>query len=303
MINQNSTSQFSNSPSIEEINLSIEGMTCASCVLRIEKALKKIDGVESASVNLATETASIKFDFQKVRIDKLKETVEAIGYKVVEPQSQIVEEENYSEFDSKKTLKEQAYQKLTKDLIVSAILTIPIFLISMLMMWKEVRDYSPLSIEDANKILLILTTVVMIKGGGRFFKIAWQNARHLSSDMNTLVAIGTGSAYAYSSLVTLFPNLFHTNSRHLNVYFDTSAVIITLILFGRWLESRAKTKTTSAIKELIGLISKTARVIRDGKEVEIPIKQLVLNDRVIVRPGEKIPADGIIVEGYSSVDE
>lgn len=172
-------------------------------------------------------------------------------------------------------------------------------------MYKPFADLIDEFANYTSYLLFVLTTPVIFKSGKRFFIIAWKNLKHFSSDMNTLVAVGTGSAYLYSAAVTFLPEIFGMESHQTlhQVYYDTSAVIITLILFGRYLEAKSKSKTSEAIKKLIGLKPKTANVIRDGNEVTLKIDELKINDLVIVRPGERIPADGFIVNGFSTVDE
>ncbi|MGB9663596.1 MAG: heavy metal translocating P-type ATPase [Ignavibacteria bacterium] len=282
------------------ITLPIEGMTCASCVLRVEKALKKIDGVEDAVVNLATEQAQVKLDPKKVDFEKLKEAVEKAGYSVIE-----LKEEKFSVEDFVDKEREKHLAELKNDLKFSILFTVPVFLISMLFMYVPFQNAIHNFSNYTSYLLFILTTPVVFKSGKRFFKIAWNNLKHFSSDMNTLVAVGTGAAYLYSTAITFFPTIFlgSNNQSHLQVYYDTSAVIITLILFGRYLEAKSKSKTSDAIKKLMGLKPKTANVLRDGKEVTIKIDELKINDLVIVRPGERIPADGFIVSGFSTVDE
>lgn len=282
------------------LTLPIEGMTCASCVLRVEKALKKIDGVQDAVVNLATEQAQVKIDPSKVDFQKLKEAVEKAGYSVIEPKEEKIEIENLIDKE-----REKQFIDLTNDLKFAVLFTIPVFVISMLMMSKTFQLSIGNFINYVPEFLFVLTTPVIFKSGKRFFKIAWNNLKHLTSDMNTLVAIGTGSAYLYSTVVTFFPQLLgiEKHSSHQEIYFDTTAVIITLILFGRWLEAKSKSKTSSAIKKLIGLKPKTANVLRNGEEISVKIDDLRINDIVIVRPGEKIPADGFIINGFSTIDE
>lgn len=285
------------------ITLPIEGMTCASCVLRVEKALKKVEGVEDAIVNLATEQAKVVLDPSKVDIEKLKEAVEKVGYHVIDIDSTEKHLDESIE-DITEQEREKYYKELTKDLIFASVLTIPVFLINMLLMSDDFVGWLGNYVKYIPSTLFILTSPIVFKSGKRFFKIAWTNAKHFSSDMNTLVAVGTGSAYIYSSLITLFPGLIIHESQTIHqIYFDTSAVIITLILFGRWLEARSKSKTSFAIKKLIGLKPKYAKVIRNGEEIEVKIDELKINDLVVVRPGEKIPADGFIVSGFSSIDE
>lgn len=282
------------------ITLPIEGMTCASCVLRVEKALKKIDGVQDAIVNLATEQAQVKIDPEKVDIEKLKEAVERAGYSVIESKEDRFTVEDFVDKEREKYLND-----LKNDLKFALLFTIPVFIISMLIMYKPFENLINGFANYTSYLLFVLTTPIVFKSGKRFFKIAYNNLKHFSADMNTLVAVGTGSAYLYSSLVTFFPQLFGLSDHHshFQVYYDTSAVIITLILFGRYLEAKSKSRTSEAIKKLIGLKPKTANVLRDGKEITVKIDELKINDLVIVRPGERIPADGFIISGFSTIDE
>jgi Cu+-exporting ATPase len=282
------------------ITLPIEGMTCASCVLRVEKALKKIDGVQDAIVNLATEQAQVKIDPEKVDIEKLKEAVERAGYSVIESKEDRFTVEDFVDKEREKYLND-----LKNDLKFALLFTIPVFIISMLIMYKPFENLINGFANYTSYLLFVLTTPIVFKSGKRFFKIAYNNLKHFSADMNTLVAVGTGSAYLYSSLVTFFPQLFGLSDHHshFQVYYDTSAVIITLILFGRYLEAKSKSRTSEAIKKLIGLKPKTANVLRDGKEITVKIDELKINDLVIVRPGERIPADGFIISGFSAIDE
>ncbi len=272
---------------MENVTLPVEGMTCASCVFRIEKALKKNEGVQSASVNLASEKANITFDSNKTTLQQLAQTVDEAGYKLVLPQQSAPKEENG---------KLLAYQKLKKEFLVSLVLSIPIILISMFSMADWFMEKIPFSMQQINTVLFLLTTPVVLYSGKKFYSIAWKLARRFSADMNTLVAIGTGVAYLYSTFVVLFTS-YH------EVYFDTTATIITLILLGRLLETRAKNKTSDAIQKLMGLQPKTATVLRNNTSQEIPIEQILLDDIILVRPGEKIPVDGIITKGFSTVNE
>lgn len=279
------------------ISLPVEGMTCASCVARVERLLNKSEGISNVSVNLTTEKASFDYNPESVNLEKIASDIEDIGYKLdlsilknSKPNESASPQENY-------------IIDLKKDLILSVVLSVPILIINMGLMWnnfflKEFFTHSQLT-----KILLILTTPVMFLPGKRFFKIFWNNLKHFTADMNTLVAIGTGSAYLFSMLVTLFPEVFSFQSQDVHVYFDTSAIIITLILLGRWLEAKAKSKTGSAIKKLVELQPKTAIVKEQNKEVIKQIDELLPGDIVIIKPGTKIPADGIIISGSSSVNE
>jgi len=289
------------SPKIEikKITLPVEGMTCASCVARVEKALSKVDGIEEVNVNFATEKASFAFDPIKVDYKKILSVVEDAGYKIdVSPLKTTGKRD-----EPKETHVHSEHEKtLKKDLILAVVLTIPILILNMGVMFNGFSQLINLSQGNINKLLLILTTPVVFISGKRFFVIFWKNLLHFSADMNSLVAIGTGTAFIYSTLITLFPELLHHHEIP-HVYFDTTAVIIALILFGRWLESRAKRKTGSEIKKLIELQPKTALVKINNEEKIIKIEELKTGYIVIVKPGERIPADGKIVSGHSTIDE
>lgn len=286
----------------QTLTLPVEGMTCASCVLRVEKTLKKVEGVQEATVNLASEKVTLTFDPSKVQLDTLAHVVDEAGYKLIVPAEQPSDfslREGPGQMPGEPS---EGFLRLKREFIFSVILTAPIMLVSMFMMSGWFMALWPLSMDDTNKLLLIATTLVMVVSGKRFFTIAWKLAKHFTSDMNTLVAVGTGTAYAYSALVVLFPHWFPAETRT-HVYFDTAAVIVTLILMGRLLEARAKQRASDAIKKLMELQPKTARVVRNGRELDIPIGNVVHGDIVIVRPGERIPVDGVITNGATSVDE
>ncbi|MDP2209611.1 MAG: heavy metal translocating P-type ATPase [Bacteroidota bacterium] len=283
------------SKNLKKIQLPILGMSCASCVSTVQESLSKLPGVVNANVNLATETATIQFDETKVNTSHFKHAVESIGYKLAE-----VPEENIWEFEEQEHQKE--YARLRIRFIFSVLLTLPISIISMWMM----LDHSPFTFlrhQTWNYIFFALTTPVLFWAGDRFFKGFWATLKHFRADMNTLIAIGTSTAFIYSSAITFFPSYFTSRGHGLNVYYDTSVVIITLILLGKLLEMRSKGKTSEAIKKLIGLQPKLASVIRNGREIQISIEQVVPGDILVVRPGEKIPVDGVVTEGFSSVDE
>jgi Cu+-exporting ATPase len=291
---------------LETLTLPVEGMTCASCVARVEKTLKKIDGVETANVNLATEAVALSFDPARTSLDVLAKAVESSGDQLVLPQKPsegILAQTMRPSEGSVESHQEKSYRQLKREFLFSLILTIPILLINMLSMTAWFMSHIPLSMDEVNKLLLILTTPVMIVSGKRFFRPAWKLAQHFAADMNTLVAVGTGAAFFYSAAVVLFPQWFPSGTNLNDVYFDSAAVIITLILMGRMLEARAKHKASDSIKLLLGLQPKTARIIKDKKEFEIPITDVAVGDVIIVRPGERIPVDGVILIGASSVDE
>ncbi|MGB2960065.1 MAG: heavy metal translocating P-type ATPase [Bacteroidota bacterium] len=286
--------------SVRSLTLPVEGMTCASCVLRVEKAIKKVEGVADAAVNLAGENVRVEFDPTRVSVGQLQDAVAGSGYTLVTPkEAESADTDPGGESPEKK----KAFRLLRNELVLSAALTVPIMVLSMLSMTEWYMRESPLSMDATNKILLLLTTPVMFLSGRRFFRGFWVTARHLTADMNTLVAVGTGTAFAYSTIAVLFPELISMNGSLPDVYFDTSATIITLILLGRMLEMSAKRRASDAIGRLLGLQPKTARVLRNGTESDIPISAVVAGDVIVVRPGEKIPVDGAITKGYTTLDE
>ena len=291
---------------IKTLTLPVEGMTCASCVARVEKAMKKVDGVTDVNVNFATEKVTFSYNEGATNISALSGIVEDAGYKLVLP----AKEESPSaqstgnDTDIPENLdQKKSYKQLKSEFLFAAIMTIPIMFISMISMTAWFHSWNPLPMEYIDRLLFLATTMVMFISGKRFFVISGRLLKHFSADMNTLVAVGTGTAYVYSTIAVLFPKLLSLSTTGNNIYFDTSTTIIALILMGRLLEAKAKDKTSTAIKKLIGLQPKTACVIRNNIERDIPVNEVVKNEIVIVRPGEKIPVDGIITKGTSSIDE
>ncbi len=271
---------------LQTTKLAIAGMSCASCVAKIEKSFKSIDGVTGAAVNLATERAVITH-LGGIGLAELRSAVESAGYSVID-----VDAEEAG--DSEREIRRKEYVDLKSRLIVSVVLTAFVLILAMSKLFEiAVNHY----------LQLFLTAPVVFWSGWRFYRGLWQSLRHKTADMNTLVALGTASAFIYSVAATIYPGLFASAGREADVYFDTAAVIITLILFGRLLEAGAKGRTSEAIKKLMGLRPKTARVERDGTEMDIDINDVKPGDIVIVRPGEKIPTDGVVVDGRSSIDE
>ncbi|MBP1691867.1 MAG: copA, partial [Bacteroidetes bacterium] len=216
----------------ETINLPVEGMTCASCVLRVEKALKNVEGVQDAAVNLASEKARITYDPAVTSVQTLRKAVEDTGYTLVVPDEtpKSTTGNAVAAPGTGSPARPEAFKKLKSDTILSAVLTLPIMILSMVSMTDWYMRQAPLSMEATNRILFLLTSMVMVIPGRRFFTTLWTNFRHRTADMNTLVAVGTGAAYLYSTLVVLFPEVLGTNGESLEVYFDTAATIITLIL-------------------------------------------------------------------------
>lgn len=288
-------SELGYSAGVEKITLPISGMTCASCVKRVQSALSQVKGVIKAEVNFATEKATIEY-LAGLSIRELRRVVEEAGYTV--PEIGATEDP----VEREKAAREAQFRQLKKKFITGLGLVLPIML---LVHWENIgfSKLFPLSRQTNFILQLIFQTPIQFWVGRQFYKGFWNALKHKTSDMNTLIAVGTSAAFIYSVLVTFFPALFSAEGLVAEVYFDTAGVIIVLILLGRLLEARAKGQTSEAIKKLIGLQAKTAKVERDGKELEVPVEDVAINDTVIVRPGEKIPVDGIIVEGSSAIDE
>jgi Cu+-exporting ATPase len=260
----------------------VGGMTCASCVAHVEDALKDVPGVISVGVNLGSEKATVEY-IEGITYTDMKKAVEDAGYELGK---EIEGLEDVSETSQREV------RKVRNRFIVAGILTVPIVVMMLTPMFTGM-----------NYLLWALATPVQFWAGWRFYKGAWGALKHRTSDMNTLIAVGSSAAYIYSVIATVFPGVFTSNGIKANVYFDTSAAIITLILLGRYLEARAKGQTSEAIKKLIGLQPKTAIVFRNGQEQQIPIEEVVTGDLIQVKPGERVPVDGIVREGYSSLDE
>jgi Cu+-exporting ATPase len=268
------------------IEIPVTGMTCANCSATIERNLKKMPGVASASVNLATERATVEFIPTLTGYADFKRWIEEIGYGVVETAG--LKAPADAEADAR--AREIAHQR--RLLWVGVALTVPIFLISMGMMLGLLMPPPWI-----NWVLFVLATPVQFYVGWQYYVGGYTALRNGSANMDVLIAMGSSAAYFYSVAVLLFPQLGDAT------YFETSALIITLIRLGKYLEAVAKGRTSSAIKALMGLRPKTARVIRSGREMDIPIEEVRVGDTVLVRPGEKIPVDGVVLDGRSSVDE
>jgi P-type Cu+ transporter len=296
-----------------ELTLPIEGMTCASCVRRVEKALSRVEGVRKAEVNLATEKARVVLDPSAGNPAQLEAAVEGAGYRVghapgadfraqamaAGPDGTLAAEE-----PADRPEREQRQETATSASSVEALrqkwqLSLAAGLAMMALMYLPLK----LDMMLLAPALLIVATIVQFWAGGVFYRAAWAAARHGSTNMNTLVAIGTSVAYGYSAFVTLWPSLARQWGFQYHLYYETAVIIIALILMGRWLEARARRQTSAAIKALMGLQARTARVIRDGLEQDLPIEVVRVGDLVRVRPGEKVPVDGVIREGRSTLDE
>ena len=281
-------------PVTAQASLSVEGMTCASCVRRVERALQKTDGVLGASVNLATEKATVSYLPDSVNVGRLKTAVRNAGYEIRD------ETPGKDRADTEREAREGELRKLKTSLIFAAVFTAPLILLVMLPMLipgLEAQLMRRVPMQTLFYVSFALATVVQFGPGRRFYRSGWPALKHGSPDMNTLVMLGTTAAYGYSVVATFLPQLLPAGTVH--VYFEAAAAIVTLILLGKYLEARAKGRTGEAIKKLVGLQPKTARVERDGEALELPIDEVVPGDVVLVRPGEKIPVDGQIVSGSS----
>jgi Cu+-exporting ATPase len=274
---------------VETLTLSIGGMSCASCVATIEKALAAVPGVVRASVNLATEQATVEA-VASVQVGELTHAVEEAGYTAA-PMAEAAP-------DREKAARAQEIRRLGLKTLVGAVLSVPLMLGS----FPEWFPWMPRLLTE-HVTLFLLATPVHFWVGWQFHRGFWAALRHRTADMNTLVSVGTSAGYLYSVLVTFVPGLFAAEGLGAGVYFETVAILHTLIILGRYLEARARGRTSEAIKKLMGLQAKTARVVRAGREVDIPVEEVQVGDLVVVRPGEKIPVDGIVREGYSAVDE
>lgn len=270
---------------------SIKGMHCASCVLVLEKSLKSVSGVSQANVNLATEKATVEYDPEKVTDKELTSAVANVGYQA------LVNEELQSE-DQEKAAKQKELKALKIKVIWSLIF-------GGLILWGSfpgLMNTAPMILQNF-WVQLLLATPVQFWAGWSFYRATISALRHRTANMDTLVAIGTTVAYAYSIFVTVLPNVVENVGIEPFPYFDVATIIIGLILLGRYFEAKAKAGTSEAIKKLISLQAKTARVLKDNKELDIPISQVIIGDLIRVRPGEKIPVDGVIEQGESSIDE
>ncbi|MGB9836860.1 MAG: heavy metal translocating P-type ATPase [Candidatus Saccharicenans sp.] len=277
---------------LEKIDWPVSGMHCASCVSRIENGLLRQKGVVKATANLATSRVSVEFIPGEITEALIKKTIEDLGYQVVE---ELTPETEESPLD-KQTVSELL--TLKRKLWLGGFLAVLIFLGNM----RELIPWVPGWLSN-HYVLFAMTTIVQFYVGRDFLRRAWKALLHRATDMNTLVSVGTLSAYFYSTAVTFLPGLFIRAGVAPAIYFDTSAVIIVLVLFGRYLEARAKRRTLASIQKLIHLQAKKATVIRQGQEIEVPVDQVEEGETVVVRPGEKIPVDGLVLEGQSSVDE
>ncbi len=275
--------------SFEEITLAVRGMHCAACVARVERALAATPGVDLAVVNLATRQAKVRYNPRLIGPEALARVVKDAGYEV----------EGISHEQRAPASPEAEVREFRRRFLVALVLSLPVWLL----MIPPLASATGLSHHAMAYILLICATPVMFYSGASFFTGAVSAARHLSTNMDTLVALGTSAAYFYSAWVTFFPETVAAAGHEPAVYYDTAVMIITFILLGRWLEARTRGRASEALRRLFALAPPTARVRRDDIEQEVPLAEVAAGDLVVVRPGEKIPVDGVVAEGQSSVDE
>ncbi len=285
-------------PVVAELELSVAGMTCASCVARVERALKRVDGVVEANVNLATERASVRYLPELARPSLLRDAVVDAGYEVMDVSGAAKRE------DVERAAREEERKKLRASLVFAAALTVPLFVMEMGAMLVPAFGawlHDAIGHQTRAYVMFVLATGVQFGPGLRFYRKGWPALLRGAPDMNSLVVIGTSSAYGYSVVATFLPRLLPAGTAH--VYFEASAVIITLILLGRYLEAVAKGRTGEAIRSLMALRPRTARVARGDQVIDVDIDDVCVNDVIVVRPGERLPVDGRVVEGSSFVDE
>ena len=285
---------------ISEVTIPIGGMTCASCSARVEKVLGKLEGITSATVNLATEKATVHYDTQQIKLSTIRQAIEKAGY-------QALEIEKKTAIDEDKLRKEKEIRTLKTKLIVSATFGIPLLYLAMgaMIWWLRLPIPSflePMQYPLTYAIVQIILVIPIIIAGHRFYSVGFKAIIQRSPNMDSLIAMGTSAAILYS-LYSVYQISSGNFGAVEDLYFETAGVIITLILLGKYLEAVSKGKTSEAIKKLMGLAPKTAIVIRDGAEIETPIDEVEIDDVILVKPGGKIPVDGIVIEGNTAIDE
>ena len=279
------------SPQAERLTLPVRGMHCAACVGKVERALTSVPGVDEATVNLATEKATVTFDPTRTDVTRLQDAVARAGYELVEPREAAGQTP-----DREQSAREETQRRARSKFVVGAILSVPIVIGSMVegFLWAPAWLRNPW-------LLWALATPVQFWVGFEFHAGFLRDLRHRTASMSTLVSIGTNAAYFFSLAVTLWPHVFMPAGGM--TYYETGAVVITLVVLGRWLEARARGRTSEAIRRLVSLAPRTARVVREGRELDVPTTEVGVGDLVRIRPGERIPVDGVVLEGASTIDE
>ncbi|EHC10135.1 heavy metal translocating P-type ATPase [Fischerella thermalis] len=283
---------------MENTHLKLRGMSCASCAKTIEDTIRSVDGVNRCSVNFGAEQATVTYDKRKTNPKAICDAVDTVGYSAMPMQ----DEDLFTTDDAEQQIRQAENRALVRKVWVGGMISVIMVIGSLPMMTGLSIPLIPMWLHNP-WLQLVLATPVLFWCGASFFINAWKALKRHVATMDTLVAIGTGAAYLYSLFPTFLPGFFTTQGLPADVYYEAAVVIITLILLGRLLENRAKGQTSQAIRKLVGLQAKTARVIRDGTEIDIPITQVIEGDVILVRPGEKIPVDGEIIDGSSTIDE
>ena len=284
---------------METNTLKLQGMSCASCVRSVEDAIRSVPGVAEVSVNFGAEQASIQYDAKRTNLGQIQQAIVDAGYA-----SRSLQDSKFitDESETEKTARLREFRHLRNKVIVAGTIGAVLVIGSLPMMLGLPLPFIPMWLHNP-WLQLIVSTPILLWAGREFFINAWKALKRHTATMDTLVALGTGSAYLYSIVATFFPNFFIAQGLNPDVYYEPANVIIALILLGRLFEMRARGQTSEAIRSLIGLQARDARIVRNGQELEVPIQDVQIGDVVIVRPGEKIPVDGEIVEGSSQVDE
>lgn len=283
---------------MENTTLKLRGMSCASCANNIEEAIRSVPGVSHCAVNFGTEQATVTYDPRRTDIPTIQTAVDEAGYVASPIEHDVLTEED----DEEKAVRQAENRDLTRKVWVGGIISIILLVGSLPAMLGLPIPFIPSWLHDF-WLQAILTAPVQFWCGKTFYINAWKALKRHTATMDTLIALGTLSAYFYSLFVTIDPGFLIAQGIMPGVYYEVSAIVITLILVGRLFENRAKGQTSEAIRKLIGLQAKTARVIRNGQEMDIPIAEVALGDVILVRPGEKVPVDGEIVDGGSTLDE
>lgn len=284
---------------METTTIKLQGMSCASCARNVEDAIRAVPGVSESNVNFGAEQATIIYDAKRTNIEQIQHAIVDAGYSSYSLQDS---EFTTGEDEAEKTRRLREFRHLRRKVIVAGIISTILIIGSLPMMTGLRIPFIPLWMHNA-WFQLVLSIPVLFWCGTEFYINAWKSVKRHTATMDTLVALGTGAAYLYSFVATLFPGFFLAQGLMPDVYYEAANVIITLILLGRLLEMRARGQTSEAIRALIGLQARDARIIRNGREMEVPIQEVQIGDVVIVRPGEKVPVDGEVVEGSSQVDE
>lgn len=290
---------MSTTTNTEKINLKLQGMSCASCASSIEQAIISVPGVESCNVNFGAEQATIQYNPRQTSIEDIQAAIKEAGYSTYSLQKQAMVT---GEDDPEKAARRLKSRDLKLKIIVGGIISLLLIVGSLPMMMGLNLPFIPTWLHNP-WLQLVLTAPVQFWCGYRFYIGAWKAFKRHAATMDTLIALGTSAAYFYSLFATVFPNFFLSQGLMPEVYYETAAVVITLILLGQWFENRAKGQTSAAIRQLMGLQAQDARVIRNGREIDLPINEVQINDTILVRPGEKIPVDGEIISGNSTIDE